>query len=178
MAYRLGIDLGTTNTVATVAVDGAPVEMVSLGINTPQMRSMLFVGDDGRLLVGDSAVSRGTADPSRLIVDPRRQLGADVPLIVGGREVSAEEATAAVLSFVRDRATAQLGGAPTETVVSYPARWSEYPLECFDRAITAADLGPVRRCTEAEAAAATYAARHALPDGASDRGVRPRRGIL
>ena len=165
MAYRLGIDLGTTNTVATVAVDGAPVEMVSLGVNTPQMRSMLFLNGDDRMLVGDSAASRGTGDPARLIVDPRRQLGADVPLVVGGREVTAEEATAAVLRFVRDRATAQQGGPPTETVVSYPARWSEYPLECFDRAIVAADLGPVRRCTEAEAAAATYAARNALPDG-------------
>ena len=79
--------------------------------------------------------------------------------------MTAEEATAAVLGFVRDRATAQQGGAPSETVVSYPARWTEYELECFDRAIAAADLGPVRRCTEAEAAAATYAARNALPDG-------------
>ena len=60
MAYRLGIDLGTTNTVATVAVDGAPVEMVSLGVNTPQMRSMLFLNGDDRMLVGDSAASRGT----------------------------------------------------------------------------------------------------------------------
>ncbi len=166
MAYRLGIDLGTTNTVATVAVDGAPVEMVGLGVNTPQMRSMLYLNGDDRMLVGDSAASRGSADPSRLIIDPRRELGADVPLVVGGREVTAEEATAAVLGFVRDRATAQQGGAPTETVVSYPARWSEYQLECFDRAIAAADLGPVRRCTEAEAAAATYAARNPLADGA------------
>ena len=59
MAYRLGIDLGTTNTVAAVAVDGAPAELVGLGVNTPQMRSMLFLGEDGRLLVGDSAASRG-----------------------------------------------------------------------------------------------------------------------
>ena len=51
MAYRLGIDLGTTNTVATVAVDGAPVEMVGLGVNTPQMRS-LFVPQRGRSAAG------------------------------------------------------------------------------------------------------------------------------
>ena len=46
MAYRLGIDIGTTNTVASVAVDGSPVEMLSLGATRPQMRSALFLDSD------------------------------------------------------------------------------------------------------------------------------------
>ena len=52
MAYRLGIDLGTTNTVASVAADGAPVQLVGLGARSLQMRSMLFVAEDGRFVVG------------------------------------------------------------------------------------------------------------------------------
>ena len=76
-----------------------------------------------------------------------------------------EQATAAVLGFVRDRATAKLGIPPAQTVVSYPARWTEYQVECFDRAVATAGLGSVRRCSEAEAAAAIYAARNALPQG-------------
>ncbi len=167
MAYRLGIDIGTTNTVATVAVDGRAVEMVGLGVNTPAMRSVLFIGDDGRLLVGDSAVARGSADAARMILDPRRRLGTDLPVEIDGAELTPEQATAAVLGFVRDRATAQQGGAPVETVVTYPAHWNEYQLDCLDRAIDLAELGHVRRCSEAEAAAATYAAGHPLPVGAN-----------
>ena len=100
-----------------------------------------------------------------MIMDPRRHLGTDKTSVVGGQEVTPEQATAAVLGFVRDRATAKQGMPPAETVLSYPARWSEYQVECFDRAVAAAGLGPVRRCSEAEAAAATYAARNALPPG-------------
>ncbi len=101
-----------------------------------------------------------------MIIDPRRQLGTDKTLVVGGEEVTPERAIAAALSFVRDRAIAQQGGPPAETVLTHPAHWSEYQLECFDRAIAAADLGRVRRSTEAEAAAATYAVRNAWPEGA------------
>ena len=101
MAYRLGIDLGTTNTVAAVAVDGAPVEMVGLGVQ----RRRCGRCSSSPMTTGCWWVmrrrSRGRADPSRLIIDPRRQLGADVPLVIGGSEVTAEEATAAVLGFVR-----------------------------------------------------------------------------
>src|SRR6478609_11853548 len=156
MAYRLGIDIGTTNTVASVAVDGSPVEMLNLGADRPQMRSVLFL-DDGndRMLVGDAAAARGAEEPTRLMTDPRRHLGTDRTSVVGGQEVTPEQATTVLLGFVLDRAAAQYGGPPAETVLSYPARWSEYQVECFDRAVAAAGLGQVRRCSEAEAAAAT-----------------------
>ena len=166
MAYRLGIDLGTTNLVAAIFVDGAPAQLVGLGAHAPQTRSVLYLGEDGRFLVGDAAAAHETDDPSRLIIDPRRQLGTDKTLVVGGEEVTPEQAIAAALSFVRDRAVAQQGGPPAETVLTHPGHWSEYQLECFDRAIAAADLGRVRRSTEAEAAAATYAVRNAWPEGA------------
>ena len=75
MAYRLGIDLGTTNTVASVAADGAPVQLVGLGARSQQMRSLLLVAEDDQLVVGDEAADRAAGDLSRLIVDPRNALG-------------------------------------------------------------------------------------------------------
>jgi len=165
MAYRLGIDLGATNPVASVAADGAPVQLVGLGARSLQMRSMLFVAEDGRSVVGDEAADRAAGDLSRLILDPRKQLGTDVPMVVGGQEITAEEATAAMISFAVARATAQQHQAPSETVLSHPAHWDEYKVECFDRAIAAANLGTVRRCTDAEAAVAMYAARASLGNG-------------
>jgi molecular chaperone DnaK len=165
MAYRLGIDLGTTNTVASVAADGAPLELVGLGARSQQMRSTLFFAEDGEFVVGDAAADRAASDPSRLIIDPRRQLGTDVPMVVGGQEVTAEQATAAVINFVVGRATAEQHEPPSETVLSHPAHWDGYRVECFDRAIAAANLGSVRRCTDAEAAVATHAARESLHHG-------------
>jgi hypothetical protein len=47
MAYRLGIDIGidTTDTIASVAVDGAPVQFVSLGARSQQTHSAVFPAD-------------------------------------------------------------------------------------------------------------------------------------
>jgi hypothetical protein len=165
MAYRLGIDLGTTNTVASIAADGAPVQLVGLGARSHQMRSLLFLAEDGQFVVGDAAADRATSDPARLIIDPRRQLGTDVPMVIGGQEITAEEATTALISFVVSRATAQLQQRPSATVLSHPAHWDDDKVERLDRAISAANLGFVRTCTDAEAAVATYAAREALSNG-------------
>ena len=165
MAYRLGIDLGTTNAVASVAADGAPLRLVGLGARSQQTRSLLYLAEDGQFVAGDAAADRGATDPTRLITDPRRQLGTDVPMIIGGKEVTPEQGTAELINFVVGRATAEQHEPPSETVLSHPAHWDEYKVECFDRAIAAANLGSVRRCTNAEAAVATYAARESLSNG-------------
>src|SRR5215211_2965191 len=165
MTYRLGIDLGTTNTVASVAADGAPVQLLGLGTGSQQTSSVLFLAEDGQFVSGDAALDRGATDPSRLIFDPTRQLGTDVPMIIGGQQITAEQTTAELINFVVSRATAQQHEPPGETILSHPAHWDEYKIECFDRAIGAANLGTVRRCTDAEAAVATYAARESLGNG-------------
>ncbi len=165
MAYRLGIDVGTTNTVASIAADGAPVQLVGLGAQSQHTRSMLFLADDGQFVVGDAAAELAARDPARLIMDPRQQLGTDVPMMISGQQITAEQATAAMISFVVSRATAQQRQPPSETVVSYPAHWDEYKVECFENAISSADLGGARTCTDAEAAVATYAARESLGGG-------------
>lgn len=80
--------------------------------------------------------------------------------------LSDEEATAALLRFARDRASVQFGNLPDEVVVSQPGHWNEVARASFDRAVALADLGVVRRTTQAEAAACSYAARTHLPVGA------------
>jgi actin-like ATPase involved in cell morphogenesis len=165
MAYRLGIDLGTTNTVASVAIDAASMQLVGLGARSQPTRSMLFLAEDGQLVVGDAASDRGASEPARLIMDPRRQLGTDVPMVVGGQEVTAEQATAELIKFVVGRATAEQLEPPSETTLSHPAHWDEYQVDGFNRAITAANVGSVRLCTSVEAAVAAHNARKSLSEG-------------
>ncbi len=144
MAYRLGIDLGTTNTVAAIAVDGAPVAMVSLSGVLPADAVHAVRDEDGRLLVGRRGRGAAEADPSRVI--QTRGANSAPTARCAAAEVTAERGDRRrAVSFVRDRATAQQGGPRPRRCSRYPARWSEYQLECFDRAIAAADLGAVRR---------------------------------
>ena len=128
------------------------------------MPSLLFVGEDG-LLAGEVAEDRGAADPSRLISDVKRRLGDDVPVTVGDTAFTPEALTAALLRHVAGRAGGSQGGAPTELLLTHPGTWGAYKLEAFDRAVEQAGVGTARRCTEAQAAAAAYAARHQLDPG-------------
>ncbi len=79
--------------------------------------------------------------------------------------LDAAEASAALLRLARDRAGTQFGGAPSEIVLTEPGYWSESERAGFDQAVDHADLGPLRRITQAEAAAAGYAAQVRPPIG-------------
>ena len=58
MGYRLGVDLGTTYTAAAVNVDGR-TEMLGLGIRAMQVPSVVFVCDDGEIVVRFPAATDG-----------------------------------------------------------------------------------------------------------------------
>ena len=61
MAYRLGVDLGTTYTAAAVLADGAPAARRCWRSATARLQvpSVLFVREDGEVLVGEAAERRG-----------------------------------------------------------------------------------------------------------------------
>ncbi|MFT4165545.1 MAG: Hsp70 family protein [Microlunatus sp.] len=126
---------------------------------------MLFIADDGGLVVGEPAERRGTTDPGRLVREFKRRLGDHVPLLVGGAAYSAEMLMGRMLRWVVDATSSQLGAAPETVICSRPANWGRYKQELFDQVIGLAELSHVQQCTEPEAAAAQYAARSALQAG-------------
>lgn len=165
MSYRLGVDLGTTYTAAAVAEgDAAPV-VLELGQRAAQIPSVVFVAADGAVLVGEAAERRAAAEPARLVREFKRRLGDHVPLLVAGAAHSPESLGAHLLRWVVQTATARQGSAPDEIVLTHPATWGGYRLEVFDQLVALAEVGPVRRCTEPEAAAAQYAAHTAVGVG-------------
>ena len=60
MGYVLGIDLGTTFTAAAVSLDGR-TEVVSLGNHAVTIPSVVFLRDDGEVIIGDVAPAAGAA---------------------------------------------------------------------------------------------------------------------
>ena len=111
MGYRLGVDLGTTFTAAAVERDGR-AEVVPLGDHAPQIPSVVFVREDGHLLVGEPAVRRGVAQPDRVAREFKRQLGDRVPRLLGGEEFPAERITAGLLRWVVGTVIDREGGPP------------------------------------------------------------------
>jgi molecular chaperone DnaK (HSP70) len=70
---RLGIDFGTTNSVA--AIDGAPVDCFEGGVRSPILPSAVAFPPTGVVLVGAEAKRRRVIDPAHTIVSSKRLMG-------------------------------------------------------------------------------------------------------
>ncbi|MBW4645233.1 MAG: Hsp70 family protein [Goleter apudmare HA4340-LM2] len=76
MGKAIGIDLGTTNSVAAFKLAG--VEVVTAKDNTPPDRKLtrsLVACEQGKLLVGDKAYNQLRADPENVIISIKRLMG-------------------------------------------------------------------------------------------------------
>ena len=151
MSWSLGVDFGTTATAA--AIDrGDAVEFVTFG-RTSRLPSGVFVQEDGRLLAGSVALNQGGADPSRYVRTPKRYVGRDRSVIVGGTEVEVEAVVAVVLRTVLEAATAQAGGSsPERIVLTHPVRWADAGVSALTAAAAQAGLRPVELLAEPMAA--------------------------
>ncbi len=76
MGKAIGIDLGTTNSVAAFKL--VEVEVVTANDNTPPDRKLtrsLVADDQGKFLVGEQAYNQLRADPENVIVSIKRLMG-------------------------------------------------------------------------------------------------------
>jgi actin-like ATPase involved in cell morphogenesis len=162
--YGLGIDLGTAQTAAAVWRDGL-VFPVALGGRSQAVPSVLFLRDDGSVLVGDAASRRGIVETDRVVRAFKRRFGDDVPLLVGDQEITADELTGHLLRWVVDTVTEREGGPPAHVSLTHPATWGPHRRELLAATAEKAGLGRVGMLPEPVAAAAYYASTQRLSTG-------------
>jgi molecular chaperone DnaK len=113
MAYRLGIDLGNTNTIVAVAEDGGAVRVLPNAEGQPATRSIVSF-HDRRVAVGEPPAAGDGAEPSgdvRIVSGMKRYLGHEGYVVrVGETNYLPQEILALILSKVRRDAEAALGG--------------------------------------------------------------------
>ncbi|MEV6596419.1 PQQ-binding-like beta-propeller repeat protein [Actinoplanes sp. NPDC051346] len=162
--YGLGVDLGTTHTAAAVSVDGR-VEMIRLGSRRLEIPSLVFLRDDGEVLIGEAAERRGSAEPARLAREFKRRVGDSVPLLVGGSPFAAHTLMARLLRAVAQTAAGYQQGPPAVVTVTHPANWGPYKCELLGQAVRMAGIEDARLLSEPEAAAIQYAAGERMRPG-------------
>ncbi|MEU0553269.1 Hsp70 family protein [Dactylosporangium sp. NPDC006015] len=152
--FAIGVDLGTSNTVAVVRwpdgrtrpllVDGAPI-----------MPSGVYVDEHGRLHVGRDAARLAGLDPSRFEPNPKRRI--DEPtVLLGDREIPTVDLLAAILAAVARAAVEAVGFLPT-AVLTYPAAWGARRRDTLATAARRAGWPPVMLVPEPVAAARYFA---------------------
>ena len=88
-AYALGIDLGTCFTAASVARSNSAAAL-TLGTHVAQMPSVVFIRENGEVLVGDSAEREALINPALAARDFKRRLGDPIPITIGHATHSVE----------------------------------------------------------------------------------------
>ncbi|HET6949306.1 MAG TPA: Hsp70 family protein, partial [Acidimicrobiales bacterium] len=164
MAYYLGIDLGTTYTAAAAEHEGV-VEALTLGNRTASVPSVVFLRDDGEILVGEAATRRATSDPGRVAREFKRRVGDPTPIILGGTPYGAEMLMARLLRWSVDRVREQQGEPPRAIALTHPANWGPYKLDLLTQAVRQVDVDASLLLAEPVAAATFYASQRRLEDG-------------
>jgi molecular chaperone DnaK len=163
--YLLGIDFGTSTTVAVVRWPDGRVRPVLVD-GSPLFSSAVCVDDSGMLLTGRDAVHSGRANPAGFEPHPKRRID-DGTVLLRDREVPVPELIAAVLGRVVLELQRTVGRPPSRVVLTYPADWGNQRRGILLDAARRAGLGTPDLVAEPVAAAAyfcwTLGGR--LPDG-------------
>src|SRR3954467_331714 len=172
----VGIDLGTTFSLAAYMQDGQPA-VVRDESGTALVPSVISFFEDGTVLVGTAARARALSDPEHTIFSVKRLMGRtladlqqELPLIphqvvereaeggrkvlhvkIAGREHTPEELSALILREVRRRA-----GNPTKAVITVPAYFDDSQRQATRDAGRIAGLDVLRIVNEPTAAALAY----------------------
>ena len=167
MTYQLGIDLGTTFSAAAVHRDGR-TQIVELGSRSASIPSVVFLRQDGIILVGDPAQRRAASEPQRVAREFKRRIGDPTPILLGGSPYSVEALTARLLAAVVDQVSEREGHSPEAIAVTHPANWGPYKIDLLEQAVRLAGLDgidDVTFVTEPEAAVRHYASHERVEPG-------------
>ena len=174
----LGIDLGTTNSLAAIWRDGRPTVLRPEG-RSPLIPSVIYFPKDGPPIVGREARDQAVVDPRNTIFSIKRFMGrglADVAselatlpyhatetergliqIHARGRSYTPQQLSAFVLMKVHDVACQALGGAETtRCVITVPAYFDDAQRQATRDAARLAGLDVLRIINEPTAASLAY----------------------
>jgi molecular chaperone DnaK len=159
MAKIIGIDLGTSNSAASVLMGGRPAIIPSAegtSIGGKAFPSYVAFTKDGQVLVGEPARRQAVTNPEGTITGIKRKMGTDYRAKVHGKEYTPEEISAQILRKIKKDAETYLGETVEKAVVTVPAYFNDNQRQATKDAGTIAGLDVVRIINEPTAAALAY----------------------
>lgn len=151
----LGIDFGTSNSLAAVYKDGEVI-LIKNSTGGYSMPSVVSVDDDNLFYTGEVAKERLTTHPDRTAALFKRSIGTNKCFSLGNKKLSAEELSAIVLKGIKEDATRFLGEEITDAIISVPAFFSNPQRMSVIRAGKLAGFNVRRIINEPTAAAMAY----------------------
>jgi molecular chaperone DnaK len=150
----VGIDLGTTNSVVAIVVDGQPRVLDEAGESL--LPSIVGINPQGQLVTGVAARNQLAAFPERTVASIKRRMGSMEPVSLGDQAFTPPEISAMILRKLRDRASRALGQPVSRAVITVPAFFDESQRQATREAAALAGLTAERIINEPTAATLVY----------------------
>jgi len=155
MSIVIGIDLGTTFSMAAFMNNGSPeiIPNAEGGRLTP---SVVAFTEGGRQLIGNLARTQAVANPEHTISSVKRNMGTDKRIEIEGKKYSPQEISSFILRKVKEDAEDYLGEKIKKAVITVPAYFNDNQRQATIEAGALAGLEIMRIINEPTAASLAY----------------------
>ena len=160
MTKIIGIDLGTSNSAASVVEAGKPViipssegTVVGGGKAFP---SYVAFDKDANLLVGEPARRQAITNPENTVSAFKRKMGSKEKYTLAGKEYTPQQLSAFILQKIKKDAEAFLGQPIQKAVITVPAYFNDSQRQATKDAGAIAGLEVERIINEPTAASLAY----------------------
>ena len=154
MSKIIGIDLGTTNSCVAVH-EGGETKVIANAEGNRTTPSVVAFGKDGEIIVGVKAKNQMITNPN-VVYSIKRKMGTSETVHVNGKDYTAQEISAMILSDLKKTAEAYLGEKVTKAVITVPAYFNDAQRQATKDAGKIAGLEVERIINEPTAAALAY----------------------
>ena len=153
----LGIDLGTTNSVASYMQDDQKIKVIPSPEGTNTCPSVVSFKPDGEEIVGNAAKRMLLTNPDT-ISSIKRKMGTRNLTHINciNKDFTPEEVSAKILSYIKGYAEKYIGHTISKSVITCPAYFNDDQRQATKNAGTIAGLDVVRVISEPTAAALAY----------------------
>lgn len=173
----IGIDLGTTNSLAAIWEDGRPRVLAPEG-ESPIVPSVIYIPEKGLPIVGANAKAYALVDPTHTIYSVKRFMGRSLSelemdlsslpyevedeaglarLVVRGQKTTPQQLSALILGAVGEKAIRAMGNATIKAaVITVPAYFDDAQRQATRDAAKLAGIEVLRLVNEPTAASLAY----------------------
>ncbi|MBU4193544.1 MAG: molecular chaperone DnaK [Actinobacteria bacterium] len=155
MSIALGIDLGTTNSVAAIMQDGQPVVIPCCEGNR-LIPSVVAFSTGGRRIVGRMAKCQAVANPEGTAISVKRKMGTGTKLSLHSGEYTPQEISAMILGKIKSDVEAYLETEVSGAVITVPAYFNDGQRHATREAGQIAGFEVMRILNEPTAACLAY----------------------
>ena len=153
MGRVIGIDLGTTNSLATYIDDNGEIQFIKNEYGNILIPSVVGIDENDAIIVGELAKERRMMNAGETASNFKRRMGTDAKIKVKNRTFDAQMLSSFVLKHLKENAEKQLNEKINRAIISVPAYFNDKQRRDTKMAAELAGLAVERLINEPTAAA-------------------------